>query len=267
MVQIPAGSFTMGSPSGEAGRDGDEGPQRRVSVAAFSLAKTEITRGQFAAFVNDTGYNAGNACRTFEGGKWTENSGLNWRNPGYSQRDDHPVACVNWQDAQAYAQWLSRKTGQNYRLPSEAEWEYAARAGSSAARYWGDSASQACGYANVMDSTGKAQVSGVTWEVHNCTDGHAYTAPVASFTANTFGLHDMIGNVWEWVEDCYQDSYTGAPTDGSARTSGSCERRVLRGGSWYSDPGNARSAERLWNTPAVRQGSFGFRLARGARTY
>jgi formylglycine-generating enzyme required for sulfatase activity len=222
----------MGSPSDEAGRGSDEGPQHRVSVAAFSLAKTEITRGQFAAFVNDSGHDAGDQCWTFEGGKYEERSGRNWRNPGYSQRDDHPVVCVNWQDAQAYTQWLSRKTGQNYRLPTEAEWEYAARAGNNTARPWGDSASQACGYANIMDSTGKAQVPGVTWEVHNCTDGHAYTAPTSSFTANAFGLHDMIGNVWEWTEDCYHDNYSGAPSDGSAWSGGSCEKRVLRGGSW-----------------------------------
>jgi len=263
MVQIPAGSFEMGSNDGDA----DEKPVHRVNVPAFALSKTEITRGQFAAFVNDSGHDAGDKCWTFEGGKYEERSGRNWRNPGYSQTDDHPVVCVNWHDAQAYAQWLARKTGQAYRLPAEAEWDYAARAGTTTARPWGESADQACRHANVMDRTGKAQVSGVTWEGHACDDGHAYTAPVARYTANGFGLHDMIGNVWEWTQDCYRDSYSGAPTDGSAWESGSCENRAHRGGSWLNGPEFARSAKRNRGSPARRNDYIGFRLARAARTF
>jgi formylglycine-generating enzyme required for sulfatase activity len=263
MVILPAGSFEMGSPASEAGRQDSESPQHRVSVKSFAAGKLEVTRGQFAAFVRDSGHNASNECYTFEGGKYEKRSGRNWQNPGYSQADSHPVVCVNWDDAKAYVAWLSRKTGKNYRLLSEAEWEYAARAGTSTARYWGESPDNACGYANVMDATGKSQVPGVTWEVHNCTDGHAYTAPGGSFKANAFGLYDMIGNAWEWTEDCWNKTYSGAPNDGSAWTTGECSvGRVLRGGSWNNIPQFARAAPRNSFVTSFRYFSGGFRLAR-----
>ena len=262
MVVIPAGSFDMGSPASEAGRDNDEGPQHRVSVQSFAAGKFEVTRDQFAAFVNATGYNAGNECKTFEGGKYEKRGGRNWQNPGYSQADNHPVVCLNWDDAKAYAAWLSRKTSKSYRLLSEAEWEYAARAGTSTARFWGESPDQACAYANVMDATGKSQVPGVTWEVHNCNDGSAYTAGVGSYKPNAFGLYDMIGNAWEWTEDCRNANYSGAPSDGSAWTSGDCGGRVLRGGSWLYTPQIARAARRSRNGSSFRVIDRGFRLAR-----
>jgi len=263
MVILPAGSFEMGSPASEAGRQDSESPQHRVSIRSFAAGKLEVTRGQFAAFVKDSGHNASNECYTFEGGKYEKRSGRNWQNPGYSQADSHPVVCVNWDDAKAYVAWLSRKTGKNYRLLSEAEWEYAARAGTSTARYWGESPDQACGYANVMDATGKSQVPGVTWEVHNCTDGHAYTAPGGSFKPNAFGLYDMIGNAWEWTEDCWNKTYSGAPSDGSAWTTGECSvGRVLRGGSWLSTPQGARSAHRNRSGTTGRSSDYVFRLAR-----
>jgi formylglycine-generating enzyme required for sulfatase activity len=212
MVVIPAGRFTMGSPASEAGRSDDEGPQHSVNVKSIAMGKTHITRGQFAAFVNATRYDAGNECHTFEGGKWEQRAGRNWRNPGYPQTDNHLVVCINWNDAKAYTQWLSQKTGKNYRLPSEAEWEYAARAGTTTARFWGDNPDQACGYANLADETAKAQIPGASsWSVHNCTDGYAYTAAAASFKPNAFGLYDMIGNAWQWTEDCWHDNYNGAP--------------------------------------------------------
>ena len=262
MVAIPAGSFEMGSPSNEAGRGDAEGPIHRVNVPAFALGRTHVTRGQFAAFVNETGYDAGQECVTFEGGKIEKRSGRNWRDPGYRQADGHAVVCVNWNDAKAYVDWLSRKTGKRYRLPTEAEWEYAARAGTTTARYWGESPDYACGYANVMDSTGKRTVPGVTWEAHNCDDGHAYTAPAGSFKPNAFGLYDMMGNAWQWLEDCPRDNYNSAPTDGSAWAGCGSDRRVLRGGSWSSRPKLARSAARFWFTAAARGNDFGFRPAR-----
>ena len=263
MVMIPAGSFEMGSPTSEIGRFDDEGPQHRVSVRSFAAGKFEVTRGQFAAFVAASGHNAGTECYTFESSKYEKRSGRNWQNPGYSQADSHPVVCVNWDDARAYVAWLSRKTGKSYRLLSEAEWEYAARAGTTTARYWGESPDQACSYANVMDATGKSQVPGVTWEVHKCTDGHAYTAPAGSFKPNAFGLYDMIGNAWEGTEDCWNNNYTGAPSDGSAWASGQCSvGRVLRGGSWDGVPRNARSAKRYGIVATGRISGIGFRLAR-----
>ena len=261
MVVIPAGSFEMGSPGSEDGRGNNEGPVRRVNVAAFALGKTEITRGQFAAFAKETNYSAVDKCWTLERGKFEERSG-NWREPGYTQDDKQPVACINWNDAKAYAEWVSRKTGKQYRLPSEAEWEYSARGNTSTARFWGDNPDDACQYANGADKTAQAQIHGATsWSVHKCTDGFAYTAPVGRFKANAFGLYDMLGNLWEWTEDSYHDSYNGAPTDGSV-WQGDGAKHALRGGSWNSSPQDVRAAIRDNNRPALRFSIFGFRIAR-----
>ena len=261
MVVIPSGSFAMGSPDSEDGRASDEKPVHRVNVATFALGTTEITRGQFAAFVKKSKYSTGDKCWTHENGKVEERYG-NWREPGYPQDDKHPVVCINWDDAKAYANWLSRKTGKKYRLPTEAEWEYSARATTSTARYFGGNPDEACGYANVADKTAQAQIHGASsWSVFNCTDGFVYTAPVGRFKANAFGLKDMLGNVWEWTEDGYHESYEGAPTDGSA-WQGDGDKRVLRGGSWNNGPRNVRAAVRNSYKPALRFSFFGFRLAR-----
>jgi formylglycine-generating enzyme required for sulfatase activity len=261
MRVIHAGSFDMGSPSSEAGHFNNEGPVHRVKIASFALGKTEITRGQFAAFVKETKHNAGGKCWTLDGGKFEERAG-DWRKPGYKQDDRHPVACINWNDARAYARWLSRKTGKKYRLPTEAEWEYAARGDSLTARYWGDNPDAACAYANAADRIAQTKIMGATsWSVHQCTDGFAYTSPAGSFTANAFGLNDMLGNLWEWTEDGYIDNYAGAPTDGSAWQTNGAER-VLRGGSWNNSPQDVRAAIRNMNDPGLRFSIFGFRLAR-----
>ncbi len=261
MVVIPAGSGEMGSPSSATGRSDDEEPVRVVHVAAFAISKDEVTRGQFATFVKQSKYKVGDKCWTLESGTFKERSG-NWRETGYSQSDKHPVTCINWNDAQAYAKWLSRKTGKKYRLPTEAEWEYAARGNTSTARYWGETPEAACEYANVADQTALAQIQGApAWSIHKCTDGHAYTAPVGSFKANAFGLHDMLGNLLEWTEDSYHDSYKGAPVDGSVWP-GDGAKRVLRGGSWNNSPQDVRAAMRDSKNPELRFSIFGFRVAR-----
>jgi formylglycine-generating enzyme required for sulfatase activity len=229
MVVIPAGSFTQGSPTSEAGRYSDEGPQRRVSVSAFAIGKTTVTFAEWDACVADGGCN---------GYRPPEDRGLG--------RGNLPVINVSWDDAQAYVQWLSRKTGKRYSLPSESQWEYAARAGSTTAYYWGDAIGS--GNANCLDC-------GSQW-------GGKQSAPVGSFRPNAFGLYDMAGNVWQWTADCVNDSYKGAPTDGSAWTSGNCGRRVLRGGTAGNHPENARSATRHGSTSTGRPGALGFRLAR-----
>lgn len=263
MVVIPAGSFNMGSAPSETGHDSDEAPRHSVAIPSqFALAKTEIRRGQFAAFVKETGYAAGGGCLAFANGRWGKKAGRSWRNPGYPQLDNHPVVCVNWNDARAYVSWLARKTGKPYRLPSEAEWEYAARAGTKTARYWGGGQNLACSYANIMDTKGKAKVPGVTWAAHKCNDGYAYTSPVGQFKPNTFGLYDMIGNAWEWTEDCWNESYRAAPVDGGAWTAGECGKRVLRGGSWDNEPPFARSAVRYKTEVSTRFNTSGFRVAR-----
>jgi formylglycine-generating enzyme required for sulfatase activity len=261
MVVIPSGSFVMGSPDSEEGRADDEGPVHRVKIASFALSQTEITRGQFAEFVNKTKYSAGDKCMTLEEGVVEDRNG-SWRELSYSQDNNYPIGCVNWSDAQAYTKWLSRKTGKKYRLPTEAEWEYAARGNTSTARYWGDKSEEACNFANGADKTAQAEIKGASsWDAHNCTDGFAYTSPVGSFKANPFGLNDMLGNAWEWTEDGYHDNYTGAPIDGSA-WKGESEKRVLRGGSWNNSPRNMRSAVRNSYKSDLRYSFFGFRLAR-----
>ena len=261
MVVIPAGSFLMGSPVTEIGRREDGDPVHQVNIGTFALGKTEITRGQFADFVKATGYLTGNKCWTIEDGKYEERIG-NWGRIGYMQDNNHPVVCINWNDARAYTEWLSLKTGKKYRLPTEAEWEYAARGKTITARYWGESPNGACTYANTADQTAKELIkTSTSWQVHNCKDGFAYTAPVGSFKANAFGLNDMLGNVWEWVEDSYHENYQGAPVDGSAWKNVG-KNHVLRGGSWYDAPRYVRAAGRDKAAATRRYDNFGFRVAR-----
>lgn len=261
MIVIPAGRFTMGSPDSETDRSKDEGPTHKVKVATFALSKTEITRGQFAVFVNQSKYRAGDTCWTLKDGDFEERKG-HWLKPGFSQNDNHPVTCVNWNDANAYTEWLSRTTGKKYRLPTEAEWEYAARANTRSARYWGDKPDRACRYANVADETALAKIQGApAWSIHHCADGASYTAPVASYKANAFGLHDMLGNVLEWTQDSYHDSYKDAPRVAS-EWPGDGAKRILRGGSWNNSPQVVRAAMRDSNKPTLRFSIFGFRVAR-----
>jgi formylglycine-generating enzyme required for sulfatase activity len=272
MVVIPAGEFTMGSPAAESGRGGDEGPQRAVTIAQpFALGRSEVTVAEFRRFVEEAGYRTeaerdtkAQGCSGFiyADPAATGAQGTSWRNPGIAQAqaDPHPVLCVSWNDARAYGQWLSKKTGKRYRLPTEAEWEYAARAGSTGARPWGDDPVQACRFANVADQSRFLTFS--FGQKHECTDGHYFTAPAAGYAANRFGLYDMLGNVWEWTEDCWNASYAGAPADGAARLSGDCGQRVCRGGSWSTVPRFARSAARHKNPADYRDNLTGFRLAR-----
>ena len=242
MVVVPAGNFMMGSPSSEGGRGDDEGPMRRVTIGyPFAVGVYEVTRGEFAHFVEATGRSIGNVCWTYEGGEWKKRSGRHWRHPGFGQTDAHPVVCVDWEDARAYVRWLSEKTGEAYRLLSEAEWEYVARAGTTGPYHFGSSLSSS--QANYGKNRGG-------------------TVPVGSYSANAFGLHDVHGNVWEWVADCWNGSYAGAPSDGSAWESGHCSRRVLRGGSWVDGPGFLRSAFRGRLDSGNRNHFDGFRVAR-----
>lgn len=265
MVPLPGGTFLMGTPASELEREDDEGPQRTVNVEPFSLGRYEVTRGQFADFVRDTSYVAGSVCYVLtRDGKFAETRGKNWRNPGFKQTDAHPVVCVNWDDATAYANWLSRKTGKTYRLPSEAEWEYAARALTVTARPWGEDPHIACTYANVADRVTLRRFP--RWTVHQCSDGYINTAPVGRFSSNSFQVHDALGNVWEWTMDCANESYAAAPSDGSAWLEGDCAQRILRGGSWYSHPSDVRVGYRDRDSFKMRASNTGFRVARTAAT-
>jgi formylglycine-generating enzyme required for sulfatase activity len=268
MVVVPSASFTMGSPDSEKDRYKDEGPPHRVTIAKpFAVGKFHITVDQFAAFVTETGYDAGSKCWTFEDGKGEERSSRSWRNPGFTQGGSHPAVCLNWNDAKAYVAWLARKTGKTYRLLTEAEWEYAARVRIEPGAYprysFGNDEKDLCRYGNGADQTAKSSIAGAKdWAVAPCSDGYAYTSPVGSFAANGFALYDMQGNAWQWTEDCYHDSYAGAPSDGSAWTTGDCGSRVVRGGSWVASPQVLRSANRNGGTTGDPVSSLGFRVAR-----
>ena len=243
LVVVASGSYRMGSPSGEAGRIENEGPVHRVSIGeALAVGVYEVTFEEWDACVRDGG------C----GGYRPDDEG--WG------RGRRPVINVSWEDAKAYVRWLSRKTGKGYRLPSESEWEYVARGGTRSARYWGEGERGQCRYANGADEAGKRQYNW-TWGA-SCDDGYVHTSPVGSFEANGYGLRDVLGNVWEWVGDCWNESYEGAPADGSAWTRGNCGARVLRGGSWVDVPMGLRSACRDWGTSGDRISDVGFRIVR-----
>jgi len=262
MVMVPAGSFTMGSPASEPDRIDHEGPQHPVKIAQpFAAGKFAVTVDQFAAFVADAHPDVGSSCRTLEGGKTEERQGRSWHDPGFPQTGSHPVACINFGDAQAYVNWLSAKTGKPYRLLSEAEWEYAARAGTTTRFFFGDDEKDLCRYGNGADLTAKRKVPGLG-PSGSCSDGYAYTAPVGSYPANAFGLYDMHGNVRQWVEDCTHGSYAGAPADGSAWTNADCTARIQRGGAWGYKPAYLRSAYRDGIEPLLRRSFTGFRVAR-----
>jgi formylglycine-generating enzyme required for sulfatase activity len=264
MVVLPAGAFAMGSPDSEDARDANEGPQRQVTIARpFALGKFEVTVAQFATFVQETGYDTGATCDVWLDGKWAERSGYSWRNPGFPQSDAHPAACLSWDDAKAYLAWLTGKSGKTYRLPTEAEWEYAARAGTATTFHFGSDRNTYCRYGNGADQTARAEVPGAeSWNVLACRDGHAYTAPIGSFAANAFGLYDTLGNVFEWVEDCWNDSFAGAPSDGSAWVSGDCTIRVQRGGAWGYPQDYLRTAVRGRQPQGYRYVNAGMRVAR-----
>ena len=263
MVVVPAGSYRMGSPSYEQGRQEYEGPVHGVTISApFAIGRHEVTVAEFGRFVDATGHPTGNSCWVYEDDEVFDLAGRSWRNPGFGQSGRFPVVCVSWDDAQAYVAWLSRETGEEYRLPSESEWEYAARAGTSTSRYWGEGESGQCRHANGGDESMKERYSDWRWTVASCPDGHVHAALVGSFAANDWGLQDVLGNVREWTEDCWNDSYAGAPSDGSAWEYGDCARRVLRGGSWGAGPSGLRAANRSSNTTDNRFDGNGFRVAR-----
>ena len=258
MVVVPAGSFMMGSPETEDGWRDREGPLHLVRIGKpFAVGRFEVTRDQFDAFVRESGYSVGPYCWIYENEKWDKRSGVSYVNPEFSQSGDHPVVCMDWADAKAYSQWLARKTGQKYRLLSEAEWEYVARAGSPAPFSFGERHSMLCRHGNGADLS-----TNTSSRNERCNDSYARTAPIGSFAGNKFKIHDMHGNVWEWVEDCWHESYEGAPSDGSAWRSGGCSRWVSRGGSWYANPWGLRSANRGWSGPGFHSSDTGFRVAR-----
>jgi formylglycine-generating enzyme required for sulfatase activity len=268
MVVIAAGRFAMGSPevdkawavSHGASKESvaDESPQHTVTLRSFALGKYDVTRGEYAAFVRETGHPEGDGCYAFDGSHWNssvwpKSPGTSWQNPGFGQTDRDPVVCVTWPDARAYVSGLNGKVRRAgpaagdgpYRLPSESEWEYAGRGGKTTRFWWGDNDTNAGQYA---------------W--YNANAG-GHTHPVGSAPANPFGLYDMVGDAWQWNEDCYAESYASAPANGSAaEAGGSGCLRVDRGGSWAYPSWLLRAATRERNPAGYRDNVLGFRVAK-----
>jgi formylglycine-generating enzyme required for sulfatase activity len=256
MAVVPAGTFVMGSPENEPGRTGKEGPQHTVTLKSFEIGRTEVTQRQWKAMMG-FGFQEFWATLTFSDPKallkqiknaLTGNNLSGFRACG----DACPVENISWDDTQAFLRKLNQQTGLIYRLPTEAEWEYAARSGSSGPFSWGSTI-----------TTNQANYNG-TFAYNNGEKGpyRQITLRSGTFGANRLGLYDMHGNVWEWVQDCWNIDYVGAPANGSAWSTGDCSQRVMRGGSWIDTPVNLRSAFRTKDTPFVRDHYAGFRLAR-----
>ena len=268
MVVIPAGSFQMGAAPGENQRyevptteSGRDEPQHQVTFAKpFALGKFAITRAEFAAFAQATNFRPRRGCMTAGHGAWEPQEQATWQEPGFAQTDRDPVVCMNMIEIGNYLSWLRRTTGKEYRLPSEAEWEYAARGGTATTFYWGDNVEQACSYENLADATYKAKYGG--GGLVECADHYPETAPVGSFKPNPFGLYDMGGNVFALTADCWNESYTGAPSDGSAWRAGDCERHPARGASFgVSRLWAVRIANRFPENRIAKRNRFGFRVA------
>lgn len=276
MVALPAGSFVMGSTEEETSKAGlpeeqgaRERPAHQVTFQKpFAIGKYELTVDEYAAFAKDTGRSATANCITWDkaAGKWGPVAAATWQNPGYEQTGRFPVGCMTIDDARAYVVWLSNKTGKSYRVPSEAEWEYAARAGTRTMLPWADTQDNICARANVSDLTRMETHTTADREptrFFNCRDGFVYAAPVGSFEADPWGLYDTIGNIWEWTEDCFIPHYNGAPTDGSVwRDPKQCDRLIVRSGGWYSRNWFARPAGRSRESPDYLSSTLGIRVVR-----
>jgi formylglycine-generating enzyme required for sulfatase activity len=266
MVVVPEASFEMGSSRADiesSAANSNEGPQHHVVIGRrFALARTEVTRGEFDAFVKATHYAYGNRCSTVEDGVAEERDDRSYQNPGFDQTTDHPAVCVDWSDAKAYVEWLSQVTGASYRLPTEAEYEYAARAGGAARYGFGDDPGELCKSVNGADRSARSAGLPGDLDFVDCTDGYVYTAPVGSFPANAFGLLDLQGNVWELTADCYRDDYSNASSDDSVAAKELCVARTARGGAWSSPAFSLRPAVRARTIINKRYDDMGFRVVR-----
>jgi formylglycine-generating enzyme required for sulfatase activity len=277
LTLIPAGEFLMGAPDDDKEALPRERPQHRVRITQpFYLGVTEVTRGQFRRFVDETGYRteaekdgkggwgSSEEARKRAGGrqpKFEQSPRYTWQDPSFEQTDEHPVVNVSWNDAVAFAAWLSRKEGKTYRLPTEAEWEYACRAGTTTRYYCGDDPEGLPAVGNIADGTAKAKYP--DWPGTTAArDGYLDTAPVGKFQPNRFGLYDMHGNVFEWCSDGFADDYyKRSPVDDPPGATGA-PMRVMRGAAWAIEPPHCRSAWRSRHEPEFRFNTVGFRLAR-----
>lgn len=277
MVVVPGGSLTMGSPPAELERRDVEGPQVEIGIESFAMSETEVTKAQYAQFVADTKRSEEGGCFTYGFASFTDPNAIDprasWRNPGFEQTDDHPVVCVSWTDAKEYAAWLALKSGQPYRLPSEAEWEYAARAGVLSRFSWGEDEALACRYINGAERSllralpqAREQAIAIPRQqgekgvrYFDCDDGAPFTSPARRYPPNAFGLYDMTGNSWEWVDDCWSSSL---PRSQETNRGGDCKWRRTRGGSWDDYPQELRFARRARLEPHSKRNDVGIRVVR-----
>jgi len=253
MLVMPEGEYMMGSPDDEAERSSNEGPQHRVKIPRrFAVSKLKITREEFEKFVNETSYAGEDRCFTLEDGKAQERTGRSFRNPGFEQDGNHPAVCIDWDDAKAYVAWLSKKTGKLYRLLSESEWEYVARAGTKTPFWWGPSL-----------STDEANYDGKsTYGDGSKGEYREKTVPADMFKPNPWGLYQVHGNAMEWVEDCWNETYQYGPSDDWMRVAGKCDVHVRRGGAWNTVAKMLRAAYRDNRKTSNRASNTGFRIAR-----
>ena len=271
VIVLAPGSFLMGSTGNDDDHDDNEAPQRRVTIErAFGIGVREVTVGQFRDFVRQSGYvtqaqlDGKSSVWDDELGRLTERAGIDWQSDyaGRPAADNLPVSHVSWEDAVAYVRWLSEATGQRYRLPSEAEFEYALRAGTRSGYWWGDGRPR--GTLENLAGDGDRSDSGRLFgnPLRGYRDGYFGPAPVGSFEPNAWGLLDMAGNLSEWVQDCWHANYMRAPVNATAWENPGCERRVVRGGYWASRPEQARSAARTSAPATLKAPQLGFRVAR-----
>lgn len=261
MRVLPTGTFEQGAGPEDGQATAFERPRHAVTIALpLAMSVNEITVGEYREFADATHRKAG-GCEVYAHDRWQVMPSANWNNPGFTQSPMHPVTCVSFADANAYAQWLSARSGHDYRLPSASEWEFAARGGTNLAAPWGRDAAMACTFANVADQNASLLYPG--WRTFDCSDGYVTTAPVGSFKGNAYGLNDMLGNVFEWVRDCWTDGYSRAKTIGAAAAQGNCQVREARGGSWFTQPEYVRASYRNRFDAGLRSTALGFRLVRG----
>lgn len=262
MIEIPQGQALIGAPKDEIDRQAGDGPPRMVRISyRLAVARTEVTRALYARFEQESGYRTAASCNYWNG-RWGFVDEHDWRNPGFPQVRTHPAVCLSWRDATAFAAWLSGTTKRSYRLLSSAEFEYAARGGTATPWFWGTASAKACDHANLSDRQLRALYP--DREGFACDDGYRFTAPVASFKPNPFGLYDMIGNAWEWTDDCFHATFDAAPVDGKPwleAGGGDCGARTPRGGAWLSGIPWSRAATQSKDGADYRSFLTGFRVA------
>lgn len=266
LVVMPLGTYKQGFDGGEPERY--EGPVREVTIKKpFAMGKYEVTIAEFEAFQKTTGYVQPyeRGCVAWDGRNARFDKAVTYKNPSIPGEitPQHPAVCISWDDAKAYLDWMSKKSGKVYRLPTEAEWEWAAGEGANAPYPWGTDPAKGCDVANMFDQSSVAAGQSRSFEPVQCNDGQPTLAKVGSLKPSKFGLYDIVGNVWEWVEDCYAMPYPAwHPADGSPQYKLGCDRRGVRGGSWTSDATRQRVTFRGRDPQVLNSNAFGFRVAR-----